>query len=95
MQDEVRASVGYQDVSSDFGHSDLDDVQFYYENPDTEMAVVYRSRIDTAISSSLFESFSFAGEADYPVEIEDTQEKEKETSTPQQPSRRDPRNRHC
>ena len=40
MQDEVRASVGDHDVSSDFVPSDLDDIQFHWENPNIDMACV-------------------------------------------------------
>ena len=42
MQDKVRASVGDHDVSSDFVPCDLDDIQFYWENPNIEMDAVNR-----------------------------------------------------
>ena len=83
MQDEVRASVGYHDVSSDFDPSDLDDIQFHLENPKVEMDAVYRRGIDTPFSPSLFENFPVAGSADYPIEIDDEQDKNEYRTTPE------------
>ena len=60
MQDEVLASVGDHDVSSDFVPSDLDDIQFHCENPNIDMDVVYRPGIDTPFSPSLFENILVA-----------------------------------
>ena len=65
MQDEVRASFGDHDVSSDFVPSDLDDIQFHWENPNIDMDAVYRPGIDTPFSPSLFENIPVAGCADY------------------------------
>ena len=81
MQDEVRASVGDHDVSSDFVPSDLDDIQLHWENPNVEMDAVYRPGIDTPFSPSLFENVLTAGSADYTIEINDEQDKENEYST--------------
>ena len=47
MQDEVRASIGGHDVSSDFVPSDLDDIQLHWGNPSVEMEAVYRPGLDT------------------------------------------------
>ena len=81
MQDEVRASVGDHDVSSDFVPSDFDDIQFYWQNPNIDMDALYRPSIDTPFSPSLFENIPVAGSADYPIEIDDEQEKENEYPT--------------
>ena len=81
MQDEVRASVGDHDVISDFVPSDLDDIQFHWENPNIDMDAVYRPGIDTPFSPSLFENIPVAGSADYPIEIDDEQDKENEYPT--------------
>ena len=81
MQDEVRTSVGDHDVSSDFVPSDLDDIQFHWENPNVEKDAVYRPGIDTPFSPSLFGNFPEAGSADYPFEIDDEQDKENEYPT--------------
>ena len=81
MQDEVRAIVGDEDVSGDFVPSDLDNVQFHWENPNIDMDAVYRPGIDTPFPPSLFENFNVAGSADYPIEIDDEQEKENEYPT--------------
>ena len=93
MQDEVRASVGDHDVSSNFDPSDMDDIQFHCENPNVEMDAVCRPGIDIPFSPSLFENCPVAGSAEYPKEIDD--ELDKQLSTPQHPSRRDTRRRHC
>ena len=77
MQDEVRASVGDHDVSSDFVPSGLDDIQFHWENPNIDMDAVYRPGIDTPFSPSLFENIPVAGSADYPIEIDDEQDRER------------------
>ena len=77
MQDEVRASAGDHDVSSDFVQSDLDDL----ENPNVQMDAVYRPGIDTLFSPSLFENFPVAGSPDDPMEIDDEQDKENEYPT--------------
>ena len=65
--------MGDQDVSTDFVSSNLDDVQFHWENRNVEMDAVYRPRIDTPFSPSLFEIFPVAGSADYPFKVDDEQ----------------------
>ena len=81
MQDEVRASVVDHDVSSNFVPSYLDDVQFHWENQNTDIDAVYRPGTETPFPPSLFENFSVAGIADYPIEIDDEQDKENEYPT--------------
>ena len=95
MQDEVRDSVGDHDVSSDFVPSDLDDIQFHWENPDIEMDPEYRPDIDTHFSPSLFKNIPVAGSADYPLEIDDEQDKENEypTKTHERPLQQPPLHR--
>ena len=75
MQDEVRASVGDHDVSSNFDPSDMDDIQFHCENPNVEMDAVCRPGIDIPFSPSLFECCPVAGSAEYPKEIDDELDK--------------------
>ena len=92
MQDEVRASVGDHNVSSDFVPSVLDGIQFHWENPNIDMDAVYRPGIDTPFSPSLFENIPVAGSADYPIEIDDEQDKENEYPTT--PESQSPCNHH-
>ena len=84
------------DVSSDFVPSDLDDIQFHWENPNIDMDAVYRPGIDTPFSPSLFENIPVAGSADYPIEIDDEQDNENEyptTPESQRPLQPPPRHR--
>ena len=57
MRDELLSSVGAQDLdTSSYQVSDLEDIEFNWENSQLEMDTVFRSGIDTPFSPNTFEN---------------------------------------
>ena len=55
MRDQVLASVGAQDLdTSSYQVSDLEDIEFNWENPQLDMDAVFRPGIDTPFSPTTF-----------------------------------------
>ena len=82
MREEVLSSVGAQDTdTSGYELSDLEDVEFSWEDPAVDMDSVYRPGIDTPFSPSVFDDFQMEGStAANPIIVDD--EKDKENSAP-------------
>ncbi len=58
MREEVLSSVGAQDTdTSGYQLSDLEDIEFSWEDPAVDMDSVYRPGIDTPFSPSIFDDF--------------------------------------
>ena len=74
MTDEVLSSVGAQDT-------DLEDLEFSWEDPAVDMDSVYRPGIDTPFSLSIFDNFQMQGSTTAnPIIVND--EEDKESSAP-------------
>ena len=82
MREEVLSSVGAQDTDiMGYELSDLEDIEFSWEDPAVDMDSVYRPEIDTPISPSIFDVFRMEGlTAANPIVVDD--EKDKENSDP-------------
>ena len=77
------SSVGAQDMdTSGYQVSDLDDVEFYWENDQLDVDAVFRPRIGTPFSPSRFNDFEIGSMAETPILID---EQDKENSTPPPP----------
>ena len=82
MKEEVLASVGAQESDTKENElSDLEDIEFSWEDHAVDMDSVYRPGIDTPFSPSIFEDFQMEGStAANPIKVDD--EEDKETSAP-------------
>ena len=82
MREEVLSSVGAQDTDTrGYELSDLEDIEFSWEDPAVDMDSVYRPGIDTPFSPSIFDDFQMEGPtAANPIIVDD--EKDKENSAP-------------
>ena len=62
VRDQTLSSVGAQDLdTSSYQVSDLEDIEFNWENSQLEMDAVFRSGIDTLCSSTTFDDLPFGG----------------------------------
>ena len=82
MREEVLSSVGAQDTeTSGYKLSDLEDIEFSWEDPEVHMDGVYRPGIDTPFFPSIFDDFQMEGStAANPIIVDD--EEDKENSAP-------------
>ena len=72
MREEVLSSVGAQDTDrSGYELSDLEDIEFSWENPAVDMDSVYRPGIDTPFSASFFDDFQMGSTAANPIKVDD------------------------
>ena len=77
VRDEVLSCVGAQDMdTSVYQVSDLDDVEFYWENDQKDVDAVFRPGIDTPFSPSTLNDFGMGWMAENPILIDDEQDKE-------------------
>ena len=75
MRDEVFSSAGAQDmVTSAYQVSDLEYINFHWEDPDLNMDVVFRLVKDTPFSLSTFNNFEMGSMAENPIPIDDEQD---------------------
>ena len=83
MRDEVLSSVGAQPMdTSGYQLSDLEDIEFAWENPDMDLDAVYRPGVDTPFSPSLFDNLGWGSETN-PIIVYEEEDKENEPpSTP-------------
>ena len=85
MRDEVLSSVGAQDLdTSSYQVSDLEDIEFKWENPQLDMDAVFRPRIDTPISPTTFDNLSMEGSVENPIVLDE--EEDKNTPPPTTPA---------
>ena len=80
---EVLSSVGAQDTDSrGYELSDLEDIEFSWEDPAVDMDSVYRPGIDTPFSPSIFDDFQMDGStAANPIIVDDEEDKENSAPT--------------
>ena len=78
MRDEVRSSVGAQDLdTSSYQVSDLEDTEFNWENLQLDMDSVFRSGVDTPFSPTVFDDFLMGdGSVENPIVLDEEQDKE-------------------
>ena len=85
MRDEVLSSVGAQDLdTSSCQVSDLEDIDFNWENSQFDMDAVFRPRIDTTFSPTTFDDLSMEGSVENPIVLD--KEEDKENPPPPVPS---------
>ena len=103
MRDEVLSSVGAQDMDrSRYQVSDLEDIEFDWEEPDLNMDTVFRTGIDTPFSPPALKEFELGSMAEIPILIDEEQDKENSPPIPATPVSDGPfqtpvlmRNCHC
>ena len=77
MTDEVNSSVGAQDLdTSSYQVSDLEDIEFNWENSQLDMDAVFRPGIDTPLSSTTFDDLSMEGPVENPIVLDEEEDKE-------------------
>ena len=77
MRDEVLSSVGAQDLdTSSHQVSDLEYIDFNWENSQLDMDAVFRPGIDTAFSPITFDVLSMEGSVENPIELDGEEDKE-------------------
>ena len=80
MREEVLSSIGAQDVDTrDYHIDELDDIQFYWEDPHALIDAEFRPGIDTPYSPSHFDDVF--GSVNNPIVIDDEEDKENEEPT--------------
>ena len=82
MRDEVLSTVGAQDLdTSSYQVSDLEDIEFNWENPQLDMDAVFRPGIDTPFSPTTFDNLLMGdGSVENPIVF--GEEKDKENTPP-------------
>ena len=77
MRDEVLSSVGAQDLdTSSYQVSDLEDIEFNWENSQLDMDAVFRPGIDTLFSPTTFDDLSMEGSVENPIVLDEEEDKE-------------------
>ena len=77
MRDEVLSSVGAQDLdTSSYQVSDIEDIQFNWENSQLDMDAVFRRGIDTPFSPTTFDDLSMKGSVENPIVLEEEEDRE-------------------
>ena len=85
MRDEVLSSVGAQDLdTSSYQVSDLEDIEFNWENSQLDMDSVFRPGIDTPFSPTVFDDLLMGdGSAENLIVLDEEEDKENVPSTPE------------
>ena len=77
MRDEVLSSLGAQDLdTSSYQVSDLEDIEFNWENSQLDMDAVFRPGIDTPFSPTTFDDLSMEGSVGNPIMFDEEEDKE-------------------
>ena len=78
MRDEVLSIVGAQDMdTSSYQVSDLEDIEFNWENSQLEMDAVFRPGIDTPFSPTIFDDLLMGdGSVENPIVSDEEEDKE-------------------
>ena len=77
MRDKVLASVGTQDLdTSSYQVSDLEDIEFNWENSQLDMNAVFRPSIDTPFSPNTFDDLSMEGSVENLIVSDEEEDKE-------------------
>ena len=75
MRDEVRSSVGAQDLdTSSYKVPDLEDIEFNWEKSQFEMDAVFRPGIDTPFSPTIIDDSSMQGSAENPIVLDEEED---------------------
>ena len=85
MRDEVLSSVGAQDLdTSSYQVSDLEDIEFNWENSQLDLDSVFRPGIDTPFSPTVFDDLLMGdGSVENPIVLEEEEDKENASTTPE------------
>ena len=82
MRDEVLSSVGAQDLdTSSYQVSDLEDMEFNWEDSQLDMDAVFRPGIDTPFSPTTFNDLSMGGSVENPIVLDKEQDKKNAPTT--------------
>ena len=84
MREEVLSSVGAQDLdTSSYQVSDLEDIEFNWENSQLEMEAVFRPGIDTPFSPTTFDDLLMGdGSVENPIVLDGEEDKENAPPSP-------------
>ena len=79
MKEEVLSSVGAQDLDTgSYQVSDLEDIEFNWEDSQLDMDAVFRPGIDTSFSPTTFNDLLMVGESvENPIVLDEEEDKEK------------------
>ena len=83
MRDEVLSSVGAQNLDiSSYQVSDLEDIEFNWENSQLDMDSVFRPGIDTPFSPTIFDDLLMGdGSVENPIVLDEEEDKENSAPT--------------
>ena len=78
MRDEVLSSVGAQNLdTSSYQVSDLEDIEFNWENSQLDMDSMFRPGIETPFSPTVFDELLMGdGSVENPTELDEEEDKE-------------------
>ena len=77
MRDEVLSSVGAQDLdTSSYQVSDLEDIDFNWENPQSDTDAVFRPGIDTPFSPTTFDDLCIERSVENPIVLDEEEDKD-------------------
>ena len=77
LRDEVLSSVGAQDLdTSSYQVSDLEDIEFNWENSQLDVDAVFRPGIDTPFSPNTIDDLSMEGSVGNPIVLDGEEKKE-------------------
>ena len=78
MREEVLSSVGAQDLdTSSYQVSDLEDIEFNWEDTQLDMDAVFRPGIDTPFSPTVFDDLLMGdGSVENPIVLDEEEDKE-------------------
>ena len=86
MRDELLSSVGAQDLdTSSYQVSDLDDIEFKWENSQLDMDAVLRPGIDTSFPPTTFDDLSMEGSVENPIVLDEEEDKDNAPPPPSMP----------
>ena len=86
MRYEVLSSVGAQDLdTSSYQVSDLEDIEFNWEDSQLDMDAVFRPGIDTPFSPTTFDDLSMGGSVENPIVLGEEEDKENSPPVPSTP----------
>ena len=86
MRKEVVSGVGTQDLdTSSYQVSDLEDIEFNWENSQLDMDAVFRPGIDTPFSPTTFDGFLMEGSVENPIVLDEEEDPENVPPPPTTP----------
>ena len=86
MRPEVLSTVGAQDLdTSSYLVSDLEDIEFNWQNSQLDIDTVLRPGIDTPFSPTTIDELSLAGSVENPIVLDEEGDKENAPPPPSTP----------